>query len=110
MGRRLTSLRPRIAAAARRVRGLKKTADPLYLSLEWRALVARIMAARGRRCEKCGRTHDRQGEPIRIFGDHVKELKDGGALLDPSNVQLLCGSCHQIKSNDERARQMARRY
>ncbi len=47
---------------------------------------------------------------MRVFGDHVRELKDGGALLDPRNVLLRCGSCHTIKSNAERAKRMATRW
>ena len=80
------------------------------MSLEWRTLITHIIAQRGRRCEKCGRFSDENGAPIRIFGDHIIELKDGGLLLDASNVMLLCGSCHTGKTNSERAKRMARRY
>lgn len=38
---------------------------------------------------------------MRVFGDHVVELQDGGAPLDKTNVMLRCGSCAQ------RARRMA---
>jgi len=84
-------------------------ADPVYASREWRALIAAIIEQRGRRCEdpKC-KTPGRTG--MRVFGDHVRELKDGGALLDPRNVLLRCGSCHTIKSNAERAKRMATRW
>ena len=103
----LRTLRPRIAAALSRVRPPKKTVDPVYLTIEWRSLVAELIRRRGRRCERCGRTHDQQGKPVRIFGDHIKELKDGGPLLDGNNIELLCGSCHKIKSNAERSKRMA---
>src|ERR1700730_1423715 len=76
----------------RRVRPPPKTAAPFYLSPDWRSLVARLIAERGRRCEECGRTG------CRLFGDHVVELKDGGAELDPGNICLLCGSCHSTKT------------
>jgi 5-methylcytosine-specific restriction protein A len=108
--RTVATLPPRIALASQRVRPPKKTADPVYWSPEWRNLMARIIAQRGRRCEKCGTFSDENGAPIRIFGDHIVELKDGGPLLDPSNVMLLCGSCHTAKSNRERAKRMTRRY
>jgi 5-methylcytosine-specific restriction protein A len=108
--RTLATLPPRIALAPQRVRSPKKTGDPIYLSAEWRSLIARIITQRGRRCEKCGRFSDENGDPIRIFGDHIVELKDGGPLLDAGNVMLLCGSCHTAKSNRERAKRMATRY
>jgi 5-methylcytosine-specific restriction protein A len=80
-----------------------KTADSFYLSAAWRGLLAHLIKVRGRRCEDCGR------EGVRIFGDHIKELKDGGAPLDENNVRLRCGSCHGKKTVAERAqRQIVR--
>lgn len=81
-----------------------KTADAFYVSKEWRGLMATILKQRGRICERCGRTG------CRIFGDHIVELKDGGAKLDPSNVQLLCGSCHTAKTAQARARRTAKNW
>jgi 5-methylcytosine-specific restriction enzyme A len=43
-------------------------------------------------CQECGRAG------CRIYGDHILELKDGGALLDEDNVLLRCGSCHGRKT------------
>lgn len=96
---------PRLATAeTRRVIPAPKTALPFYSSPEWKALMRQIIAERGRRCEwpGCGRTG------CRIFGDHIVEVKDGGALLDPANVMLLCGSHHSLKTaqaRKERAQQ-----
>ncbi|MBS1044500.1 MULTISPECIES: HNH endonuclease signature motif containing protein [Gluconobacter] len=81
-----------------------KTADAFYVSKEWRGLMATILKQRGRACERCGRTG------CRIFGDHIVELKDGGAKLDPKNVQLLCGSCHTAKTAQARARRTAKNW
>jgi 5-methylcytosine-specific restriction protein A len=93
---------PRITARdTRTVAPRPKQADALYLTAEWRALMRRLIAVRGRRCEACGRVD------CRIFGDHVRELKDGGAPLDEANVMLLCGSCHTRKTVAARARRMA---
>ncbi|NVN03849.1 HNH endonuclease [Asaia sp. W19] len=78
-------------------KALPKQTNSLYLSSEWRSLMSRLLAQRGRRCEACGRTG------CRIFGDHIHELKDGGVLLDPGNVRLLCGSCHSTKTARVRA-------
>jgi len=85
--------------------GHTKTANPFYLSPEWRALVAEIIRERGARCEDPAcRFPGRTG--IRLFGDHIVELADGGAPLDKANVMLRCGSCHTRKTNAERARRM----
>ena len=90
----------------RTCRPIPKTVDNFYLSPEWRQLVAAIIRARGRRCEECGKTHDAQGIPVRIYGDHTKELRDGGAQLDPKNIRLMCASCHGKKTVHERKKRM----
>ncbi|TIV00211.1 MAG: HNH endonuclease [Mesorhizobium sp.] len=93
----------------RTVKVAPKTADAFYLSPEWRKLMAEIIAERGRRCEdpQCdGRTH-RPG--MRVFGDHVVELRDGGAPLDKRNIMLRCGASHTRKTLAERAKRMAAR-
>jgi len=89
-----------------------KKADPFYLSPEWRALLARLMVERfgspaNARCEDplC-KSPGRRG--VRLFGDHVHELKDGGAPLDPHNVLFRCGSCHTRKTAEARAVRNAR--
>ncbi len=75
-----------------RIRAPDKQALPFYLSSEWRGLMRRLIEERGRRCEKCRANGN-------DLGDHIVELKDGGALLDPANIQLLCGSHHTLKTN-----------
>ncbi|AKR49905.1 hypothetical protein SRCM100623_02802 [Acetobacter pasteurianus] len=81
-----------------------KRADPFYLSREWRQLMRHLVEMRGSVCQACGRTN------TRLFGDHIIELKDGGAKLDPANIQLLCGSCHTKKTARARAARMAARH
>ena len=90
-----------------KVRLPEKKAAPFYLTPEWRALMDSIIAQRfgsraNARCEdpECKRPH-RRG--IRIFGDHVVEVKDGGALLDPRNILCRCGSCHTRKTAEVRS-------
>jgi 5-methylcytosine-specific restriction enzyme A len=63
---------------------------------EWRAEV--IRRARGV-CQgpRCGRSG------VRLFADHVVELRDGGAPFDPQNGQALCGACHSRKTAAARA-------
>jgi 5-methylcytosine-specific restriction endonuclease McrA len=63
-----------------------------------------LVASRGKACQECGRSD------VRLFGDHVHEIKDGGALLDPTNIRLLCGSCHTKKTAKTRAARMAQRH
>jgi 5-methylcytosine-specific restriction protein A len=89
---RLQRLRSRIASAPSRVAPLKKVAKSIYNDPRWKALMVKIIAKRGRKCEDCGRTG------CRIFGDHVIELNDGGEPFDEDNVRLRCGSCHGIKT------------
>lgn len=99
---RLKMLQPMITVGDfRTAQAPEKITNAFYSSPEWRALIAQLIKERGRRCERCGRTN------CRIFGDHKIEIQDGGALLDPNNVELLCGSHHTSKTNEERARRIA---
>lgn len=58
--------------------------------------MAGIKAERGSACQRCGSKN-------RVMGDHIKELKDGGAPLDPNNIELLCIRCHNRKTHKARA-------
>jgi 5-methylcytosine-specific restriction endonuclease McrA len=99
---RLRTLPPRLSTLPPRLKPPPKTAAPFYLSPAWRSLVARLIFERGPRCQQCGRTG------CRLFGDHVRELKDQGEPLDPGNVRLLCGSCHSTKTAKARSDRMTR--
>jgi 5-methylcytosine-specific restriction protein A len=107
---RLTVLRPRVEMASQRLAPRPKTAAPVYSSPEWRALIANIIRERGRRCEdpKCQSPNRALGQ--KIYGDHIIELSDGGALLDPCNVLLRCAPCHGKKTTTERNKRMATRW
>lgn len=89
-------MKPRLSGMAARVSAPQKTADSFYLSPEWRTLVSDIKQMRGAWCEDCGAGG-------RMFGDHVVEIKDGGAKLDVRNVRLLCSGCHARKTAKARA-------
>ncbi len=93
----------------RTARSEPKRADAFYLSPEWRALVASIIANRGRRCEQCGKTAGQGGAPLRLVADHVIEIRDGGAPLDPGNIRLLDYQCHARKTQAARAERFKRR-
>lgn len=79
-----------------------KVADSFYSSTEWRSLMRDIYARRGRWCEDCGAG----GRGVRLYGDHIKEIRDGGAKLDPMNVRIRCAKCHGRKTAIERARRV----
>lgn len=98
---KLKRLPDRLGAVPDRVKPLPKVALPFYHSSEWRALVREVKAERGNWCEQCGSTQ-------RIIADHVKEIRDGGAMLDKGNVKLLCQRCHQRKTAMEQARRAGR--
>ena len=99
---------PRIGTHdTRRVRPPPKTAAPIYSSreyLEWRAEVIRRS---GGNCQSP--TCRDPLRKTRLFADHIHELRDGGALFDVANGRALCGSCHQAKTLNERAKRMGLR-
>lgn len=80
---------------------MPKVADAFYSSREWRALVAarkldRDWFAAVARAKKDG--------SARVILDHVCEIRDGGASLDPANTQWLTHAEHQAKTARERAK------
>jgi 5-methylcytosine-specific restriction protein A len=106
---KLRSIGQKLASSTRvKVRLREKQAAPFYLTPEWRALMDAIIIERfgtraNARCEdpECMQPH-RRG--IRIFGDHIREVTDGGALLDRRNVLCRCGGCHTRKTAAARAK------
>lgn len=52
-------------------------------------------------CAQCGH----QDPNPSIFGpwhaDHIVPCADGGAPLDPANIQTLCVPCHEAKTGEE---------
>lgn len=101
---RLKTLAPAVPSLGPRLRHAPKVADPFYLSPEWRTFIARIRRERGNRCEVLGC----QTPTHRVIGDHIVELRDGGAPLDPSNIRLLCQAHHNAKTAAARGRRAAR--
>jgi len=95
---KLRTLGHRVGTAdTRTVRPAPKVVNPFYQSPEWTHLRSTLIRTRGARCQDCGRTDGR------LFADHVVELQDGGAALDPANIRLLCGACHTAKTARVRA-------
>lgn len=90
-GKPLRQIGPTVAPMdMRTARPGPKLADPFYISKDWRALLAKIIHKRGRRCEQCGKTHEDDGSLVVVIGDHIVERRDGGAELDENNIRLLC--------------------
>jgi 5-methylcytosine-specific restriction protein A len=53
-------------------------------------------------CRNCGSTAD-------LEVDHIIEVADGGSLADRSNLQVLCHSCHLLKTAAQRSHRAAQR-
>lgn len=71
-----------------------------YRSAEWNKARRRFLA-RHPLCELCLR--ENRIVPA-VVVDHIKEIADGGALLDERNFQALCSTCHNRKTAEERRR------
>ncbi len=100
---RIQVLRPRLKAAEfRTVLPPKKTPDPELTTEAHRKWRQDALRRAGYKCEKCGAS----GNTNRLFADHIKERRDGGALLDPANSMILCGACHTRKTAAARARRI----
>lgn len=69
---------------------------PFYHSPDWLAKRRELINRRGAWCEVCG-----MGGTLHL--DHRTEIRDGGALLDDDNLQLLCQPCHNRKTARVRA-------
>ncbi len=99
----LRSLPPRIARHdTRTALPPPKQPDPHYGSTAHREWRASVLARASHACQRCGR------RGVRLFADHIVELRDGGAALDVTNGQALCGACHTTKTVTTRAARMAR--
>ena len=68
-----------------------------YRSREWKAIRYQALAAAGGRCACCGTTAS-SGAVLHV--DHIKPRSKFPELaLDITNLQVLCASCNQGKSN-----------
>ena len=110
---RLTSLQPRVGVAGLRFAEGPKVADQFYVSPEWRLFVQGLKVDRfghpsNAHCQdpKC----KYPGRGCRVFADHVVEIKDGGARLDPRNIMFRCGSCHTRVTNERKALRNKRQW
>lgn len=65
-----------------------------YNTRQWRRLRASVLRAEPL-CRECLRA-GRLTEADQV--DHIKAIKDGGAVWDRNNLQSLCSSCHSRKT------------
>ena len=72
--------------------------DPFYHSPAWRKLRAWHIAREPlcRECKAKGKVT--QGQVV----DHIQPRSQGGASLDPDNLQTLCHKCHNRKRAKEK--------
>ena len=82
---------------------LERTPLAHYQTPEHRAWRMHVLKRAGFKCENCGIAYRT------LYADHIHEIKDGGALLDPANGQCLCHNCHCAKTIRARNARMARR-
>lgn len=82
-----------------------KIKDPIYNTPEFRHWRAQVVARAGGRCQamdqhglRCPKSQPQH----RMYADHIMELRDGGALLDPGNGMCMCASHHEIKTAQAR--------
>jgi len=79
---------------AGKVASMPKRALPFYQSAEWVALVKMRKLSPDYEAAKARRKYQHE----RLVLDHIAEMKDGGAALDPANTQWLTHSEHQAKT------------
>lgn len=93
----------------RSLRPPAKVRNDFYHSPEWRALMREIFSERGRRCQdpECATPRGPWGQ---LYGDHIQEVRDGGAKLDKGNVMIRCAPCHGRKTTAQRVRRAAERF
>lgn len=97
---KLFHIPPRIGRASPIISAAPKATDNFYRSPEWRALATKAKREARYRCAECGK--DCSANPRELIADHIVERRDGGADLDPSNVQCLCAEHHNTKTSRAR--------
>jgi 5-methylcytosine-specific restriction protein A len=107
---KLRIMRPAIRMLdTRAIKLAPKKADAELLTTEHRGWRTAVLTKAGFRCEAInnGRRCDKASPKHRLFADHIKERRDGGAPLDPQNGMCLCGSHHTAKTIAQRVNRLA---
>ena len=105
---RLQATRHKVTPSGRvKVQQPAKEADRSLSTPEHKAWREAVLGRAGYRCEWVDGNGERclKGSPThRLFADHIRERRDGGAPLDPANGRCLCGSHHTLKTSNERSK------
>jgi 5-methylcytosine-specific restriction protein A len=75
-----------------------KEHDPFYDTPQWRATRKKQLQEHPL-CKECIAENKTTAATV---ADHIQARKDGGADFDPANLQSLCRSHHNRKSQKER--------
>lgn len=96
----LRRLQPRISTLNTSVvRTLPRKTESVYSTQMWRDARTQALKRARYTCSALGCSRNR----CRLFVDHIIELRDGGAPYEQSNLQVLCGEHHTLKTNAVRA-------
>jgi 5-methylcytosine-specific restriction endonuclease McrA len=106
---KLRTLAPLVRKADARTTPLPpKKKNPVYNTPEFRAWRKAVADRAGNRCEGRDKHGLRCTSEHWLSAHHIHELRDGGALLDLNNGELLCRSCHEKKTIAARVRRLHR--
>ena len=94
---RLMQAPSRLGGAPARIQQAPKVAMQFYSSPEWKGLRSDRMKDADYREAK------RRANGGRVILDHIDEIKDGGAPLDPKNTQWLTMAEHAAKTERAKA-------
>lgn len=73
--------------------------DTRYDSRRWRSLRKQALARDNYLCQECLKNGKLTAGNI---GDHIHNVKQGGAFWELTNIQTMCASCHAKKSATEK--------
>lgn len=110
---RITTLKPRVPTLdTRTAKPLPKEADEHYGTAEHRAWALEVKRRAGWHCEEIvGGARCPNKHPTSVmYADHIVEIKDRGAKLDPANGACKCASHNVKKGIQARAARLAERY
>jgi 5-methylcytosine-specific restriction protein A len=83
--------------------------DPIYQTVGYRTWRRLVLERAGHQCEHVdgyGHRCTGAGPMSRMYAHHRTEVKDGGALLDPTNGMCLCHQHHEQASALARSRRI----
>ena len=95
----------------RSVKPPPKVKDAYYYTPEHKAWSKAVIARSGGMCQDPEHDQRRPREGIRLFADHIEELRDSmERSTDLTNGWALCGACHTRRTLQRRAARMAEKF